>query len=119
MAKNPLTMLIRQEVLSFLLAIRCIARIVCDIRTVCHRSWTDKQFKLFVAVPGTMVIAIVALIEIEPIVPGEGVPTFMIAVLSLTRNFYDFCAGGSKQCFVCLFQIPITNVFLHSSTFMC
>ena len=65
MAKNPLTMLIRQKVLSFLLAIRCIARIVCDIRTVRHCSWTDKQFKLFVAVPGTMVIAIVALIEIE------------------------------------------------------
>ena len=58
-------MLIRQEVLSFLLAIRCIARIVCDIRTVRHRSWTDEQFKLFVAVPGTMMIAIVALIEIE------------------------------------------------------
>ena len=58
-------MLIGQKVLPFLLAIRCIARIICDIRTVRHCSWTNEQFKFFVAVPWTMVIAIVALIEIE------------------------------------------------------
>ena len=42
-----------------------------------------------------------------------GVSTFM---MSLTRNFYDFYAGGSKQC--CLF-VPNSNNKHGSSILMC
>ena len=33
-----------------------------------------------------------------------GVPIFMIAVLSLTRNLYDFCAGGNALLVCSKFQ---------------